>query len=149
MEWYIKAFIRAALVWLALGTLLAIGLVWRPDWLVYRPAHAHLNVAGFLANLVFGVGYQLLPRLFGHPLRSSTAAVLHLGFSQVGLAALVIGFLVAPSWPSLGRWGTVGGGLAYAAGVLLWIWNLWRTFDAADAKHRARTDTRRLPTLGQ
>jgi cbb3-type cytochrome oxidase subunit 1 len=35
-----------------------------PPWVIYRPAHAHMNVVGFLTMMVFGVGYQLLPRLF-------------------------------------------------------------------------------------
>jgi len=33
-----------------------------------------MNVVGFLTMLVFGVGYQLLPRLFGHPLHSQRDA---------------------------------------------------------------------------
>jgi hypothetical protein len=34
-------------------------------------------------------------------------------------------------------------------GTMLWLWNLWRTFNAADAAQRARTaaGARNLPTL--
>lgn len=45
MDWFIKAFIRASLLWFAAGILLGIGMAVTPAWAVYRPAHAHMNVA--------------------------------------------------------------------------------------------------------
>lgn len=152
MEWYIKAFIRSALLWFAAGIALGVGIALFPQWLIYRPAHAHMNVAGFLTMLVFGVGYQLLPRLFGHPLHSHRLAVAHLFLANIGLAVLIAGFLVPPNSSPAGRWLTASGGVVFAVGVVFWIWNLWRTFDAADARQRARTQSeasgrRPLPTL--
>jgi hypothetical protein len=34
---------------------------------------------------------------------------------------------------------------------LFWVWNLWHTFDAADARQREREQgrTRDLPTMGE
>ena len=149
MEWFIKAFIRAALLWFAAGIVFGVAMAIHPAWIIYRPAHAHMNVAGFLTMLVFGVGYQLLPRLFGHPLYSPRLAALHWYFANVGLGGLVIGFLVLPGGSIDPRWFTAGGGTLYAAGALLWVWNLWRTFNAADARARARAESGRpsLPTV--
>ncbi len=149
MDWYIKAFIRASLLWFAAGIVLGVAIAVEPNWVVYRPAHAHMNVVGFLTMLVFGVGYQLLPRLFGHPLRSTRLAIAHLYLANLGLAGLVLGFLIRPHGSFDSRWLTGTGGALYALGALLWVWNLWRTFDAADAKHRARVQANRkeLPTL--
>jgi cbb3-type cytochrome oxidase subunit 1 len=115
----------------------------------YRPAHAHMNVVGFLTMLVFGVGYQLLPRLFGHPLHSRRLAIAHLFCANLGLASLVLGFLIQPYRGAEARWATGTGGLLFAAGAMLWVYNLWRTFDAADARQRVREDAaqRPLPTL--
>src|SRR6185503_6252383 len=96
MDWFIKAFIRASLLWFAAGILLGVAMAVQPAWVVYRPAHAHMTVVGFLTMLVFGVGYQLLPRLFGHPLHSTRLAVAHLFLANGGLASLVLGFLVGP-----------------------------------------------------
>jgi cbb3-type cytochrome oxidase subunit 1 len=138
MEWFIKAFIRASLLWFAAGIVLGIGMTIEPSWLAYRPAHAHMNVAGFLTMLVFGVGYQLLPRLFGHPLYSVRLAVAHLFLANAGLLGMVVGFLWQPHSATVGHPILVGGGLVFAAGVVCWVWNLWRTFDAADARQRNR-----------
>ena len=146
MDWFIKAFIRASLLWFAAGIVLGVGMALEPAWVVYRPAHAHMNVVGFLTMLVFGVGYQLLPRLFGHPLWSTRLAVAHLFLANAGLALMVLGFL------GVGHGGVVAtGGLLFAAGALCWVLNLWRTFDLADARQRARqaAGTRDLPTVGE
>jgi cytochrome c oxidase cbb3-type subunit 1 len=150
MEWYIKAFIRTSLVWFALGIVLGVALAWNPLWVMYRPAHAHMNVVGFLTMLVFGVGYQLLPRLFGHPLHSQRLAVAHLFLANIGLMGLVVGFFLQPHTPAAARWTLSTGGVLYAAGAVCWVYNLWRTFDAADARLRERESSGKtqLPTLG-
>ena len=145
MDWFIKAFIRASLLWFAAGIVLGLGMALHPAWVVYRAAHAHMNVAGFLTLLVFGVGYQLLPRLFGAPLYSRRLGIAHLFLANLGLAGLVAGFLLPPWGPGL----LAVGGILYALGALCWVWNLWRTFNAADARQRARELDPRppLPTI--
>lgn len=150
MEWFIKAFIRSSLLWFAAGIVLGVAIAIEPRWIVYRPAHAHMNVVGFLTMLVFGVGYQLLPRLFGHPLHSRRLAVAHLYLANVGLAGLVLGFLIRPHTDLDSRWLTATGGALFALGALLWVWNLWHTFDAADARQRerARANAKELPAVG-
>jgi cbb3-type cytochrome oxidase subunit 1 len=149
MDWFVKVFIRASLLWFAAGILLGVGMTLAPSWIVYRPAHAHMNVAGFLSMLVFGVGYHLLPRLFGHPLYSRRLAGVHLLLANLGLLGMVGGFLLRPHRADAGHWSLVAGGLLFALGTMLWLWNLWRTFNAADAAQRARTaaGARNLPTL--
>src|SRR5678815_3963609 len=151
MAWYIKAFIRASLLWFAGGIALGVGIAVYPSWLIYRPAHAHMNVAGFLTMLVFGVGYQLLPRLFGHPLHSRTLAIWHLFLANIGLGGIVIGFLLQPHAASLGRGLTAGGGTAFALGAMFWVWNLRHTFNAADARalERAQSGRKGLPTADE
>lgn len=151
MEWFIKGFIRASLVWFAGGIVLGVAIAFEPTWIVYRAAHAHMNVAGFLTMLVFGVGYQLLPRLFGHALYSHRLAIAHLFLANGGLAGLVLGFLLRPfGWVNSARWLIGCGGVLFAVGALLWVYNLWRTFDAAEARQKARgtPDRKPLPTLG-
>ncbi len=151
MESYIKAFIRSSLLWFAAGILLGIAMAIHPAWVIYLPAHAHMNVVGFLTMLVFGVGYQLLPRLFGHPLMSRRLAVAHLYLANLGLAGLVLGFLVRPHALNAGIYLTGAGGTLYGLGVAFWVWNLWHTFDAADARQRARdaAGKSQLPTMGE
>ena len=150
MEWFIKAFIRASLLWIAAGIILGVAMAAHPAWIIYRPAHAHMNVVGFLTMLVFGVGYQLLPRLFGHPLHSHRLAIWHLFLANIGLGGMVIGFFTWPHSATLGHSFTAGGGTLFSIGAMFWVWNLWHTFNAADARARARAMSGRsvLPNAG-
>lgn len=150
MEWFVKAFIRASLAWFALGILLGLAMAAHPPWVVYRPAHAHMTVVGFLTMMVFGVGYQLLPRLFGHRLHSPSLALAHWWLANVGLAAMVVGFTLAPSFGARSASVTATGGALFALGALGFVYNLWQTFNAADARARARALEnigRSIPTL--
>ena len=148
MEWFVKAFIRASLAWFAAGILAGLAIAAYPSWVAYRPAHAHMNVVGFLTMMVFGVGYQLLPRLFGHALHSRWMAIAHWWLANVGLAMMVAGFILAPHvGPVRSAPVTAGGGTLFALGALGFVYNMWRTFNKADARARARALERVLPTI--
>ena len=138
MDWFVKAFIRASLIWFALGIVLGLAMAGHPQWVIYRPAHAHMMVAGFITMMVFGVGYQLLPRLFGFGLHSRRLAEVHWWISNGGLAAMVIGFVVTPHIGVRGTWITSGGGVLFAGGALVFVYNMWVTFNKADARQRER-----------
>ena len=153
MEWFIKAFIRASLAWFTAGSLLGLAMAAHPAWVIYRPAHAHMNVVGFITMMLFGVGYQLLPRLFGHPLRSRALAIAHWWLANLGLLAMIIGFMLAPHIGARSAPITATGGSLFTLGALFFVVNLWRTFNAADARHRIPGNTadpaRHLPTLDE
>ena len=138
MEWYVKAFIRASLVWFALGVITGLAMAIHPAWVIYRPVHAHMVVAGFITMMVFGVGYQLLPRLFGFALHSRRLAIAHWWLGNIGLSGMVAGFCATPHVGARAAWVTGPGGILFATGALAFVYNLWRTFDKADARQRER-----------
>lgn len=126
MEAFVRNFIRASLCWLGFGVLLGTGMTFAPELTVYRPAHMHANLLGFVSMMIFGVAYHVLPRFTGRPLHSPRLAALHLGVANVGLATLVAGWLALPqlaAGPGLLR----GGALISATGVFMFIYNIWRT----------------------
>jgi cbb3-type cytochrome oxidase subunit 1 len=150
MEWFVKAFIRASLAWFTLGIALGLAMAAYPPWVVYRPAHAHMNVVGFITMMIFGVGYQLLPRLFGHKLYSSALAIAHWWFANLGLALMVLGFFLGPNIGVRSAPVTTIGGSLFAIGAFGFVVNMWKTFNAADARYRARHAAepgRSVPTL--
>ena len=141
MDWYVKAFIRASLVWFTAGISLGLAMAIYPAWVVYRPAHAHMNVVGFITMMIFGVGYQLLPRLFGHKLHSRALAIAHWWLANLGLALMVTGFMLGPHIGLRSAPITATGGSLFAIGAFVFVYNLWRTFNAADARQRSATTT--------
>lgn len=58
MDGFVKAFIKASMAWLALGATLCVAMALQPAWLGYRPAHLHMLTLGFVAMMIFGVGYH-------------------------------------------------------------------------------------------
>jgi cbb3-type cytochrome oxidase subunit 1 len=146
---FARAFIRSSLLWFVAGITLGLAMAMHPAWVVYRPAHAHMNVVGFAVHMIFGVGYQMLPRFFGHPIHSRALATAHVWLANLGLAGLVSGFLLAPSIGARSIPVTASGGLLWAAGAYGFAYNMWRTFAAADRRKKVRDqspESRRLPT---
>jgi cbb3-type cytochrome oxidase subunit 1 len=149
MEWFVRAFIKASVAWLAAGVTLGVGMAIRPSWVVYRPAHIHINVLGFVAMMIFGVGYHVLPRIAGHPLVRPRLAAAHWWMANAGLALFAAGLVLRPNGfaaaaPALGA-----GAALSAAGAYAFAWNIWRTLSAADRRRapaaQAKAPHRRLP----
>lgn len=91
MDRNVKAFILASLVWLVagatFGTLLAFGA--SAGYVAFRFAHMHLLLLGFMAMMVYGVGYFILPRFNGTTLRWPWMVDLHFWIANGGLVGLV------------------------------------------------------------
>jgi cytochrome c oxidase cbb3-type subunit 1 len=149
VDWFAKAFIRASLLWFVAGITLGLAMAIHPAWIVYRPAHAHMNLVGFVVMMIFGVGYQMLPRFFGHPIHSRAFAAAHVWLANLGLAGLVAGFFLAPNIGPAGMMVTAAGGAVWAVGAFGFVYNMWRTFDAAERRRKLnerQPETRKLPT---
>jgi cytochrome c oxidase cbb3-type subunit 1 len=133
MDWFVRGFVRASLVWLGVGVILGLSMALWPDRaLVYRPAHMHANLLGFVSMMIFGVAYHVMPRFSGHALHSRHLAAIHLWLANVGLALLVSGWILRPSAATSGILAVQGGAVVSTAGAFLFIYNLWRTLDASD-----------------
>ena len=129
MDWFVKAFLKASVTWLALGVTLGVAMGVRPAWSIYRTAHLHMLLLGFVAMMIFGVAYHVIPRFAGNPLRSTRAAGTHWWLANGGLALMVVGFVLRAqgkpmSSPLLGV-----GGVAAAAGAYVFATLVWRTLD--------------------
>jgi cbb3-type cytochrome oxidase subunit 1 len=136
MDWFAKVFIRASLIWFVLGITLGLMMAIHPAWTVYGPAHAHMNLVGFVTMMIFGVGYQMLPRFFGHPIHSRGFAIAHIWLANIGLVLLVTGFFLAPHIGDRSIPVTAGGGALWAVGAYGFVYNMWRTFNAAERRKR-------------
>jgi cbb3-type cytochrome oxidase subunit 1 len=131
MDPVVRRFIKMSLVWLGVGVSLGVVMAVFPGWIRYRTAHLHLNLVGFVAMMIFGVAYHVMPRFSGNPLHHPRLAVAHFWLANAGLTVLVAGFVARShvgnrAWPML-----LVGGLAVAAGSYAFIYNIWRTLDGS------------------
>lgn len=143
MEGFVRQFIRSSLVWLGVGVVLGLWLALEPAAVVYRPAHMHANLLGFVSMMIFGVAYHVLPRFSGAPLRSRRAASVHVVIANGGLALMVTGWLLRVQLPSLHAVALAAGGVLSAAGAFLFIGNIWLTLGPTRAQVLRPIETRR------
>ena len=133
MDWFVRAFVKASVSWLALGVTLGVAMAVEPAWTIYRTAHLHMNLLGFVAMMIFGVAYHVMPRFAGTTLHDRRLAGIHWWVANTGLTLLVTGFIlrstagVPPGW-SVTLLATGGG--ASALGAYAFAYNIWRTLDA-------------------
>lgn len=132
MDWFAKAFLKTSLSWLGMGVTLGVCMAVHPAWIVYRPAHVHMNLLGFVTMMIYGVAYHVIPRFTGHPLHDPRLAGWHWWISNSGLTLFVLGFLAAPHFGTLATVLLGVGGVLSALGAYSFIYNLWRTIDAPD-----------------
>lgn len=131
MDSFVRRFIRASLVWLAVGVLIGISMAFWPASLIYRPAHMHANLLGFVSMMIFGVAYHVIPRFSGKALHSRKLADLHFMVANAGLAFMVAGWIAVVTSPYWGMIAVRIGGAGSAVGAFLYIYNIWRTLEPA------------------
>ena len=147
MDTFVRHFIKSSLAWLAGGVLLGVAMAAKPALIIYRPAHVHMNLLGFVTMMIFGVGYHLLPRLGGSPLRWKWLAQFHWWIGNAGLALMVAGFFLRPSFASAGGMTLIAGAICSATGALSFVVNIWKTLDAGIVRLASMQRARPLPTV--
>ena len=98
MDRYTKGFVVASLVYFFIAAVLGIwmGEANYPEWT--RFVHVHFNLLGFMAMMIYGVGYFILPRFNGKPLYCPNWLPVHFYLANIGLIGLAV---TAEGRPSL------------------------------------------------
>jgi hybrid cluster-associated redox disulfide protein len=97
MDRYPKNFVVASLFYFFLAAALGIwlGTASAPEWVTF--AHIHFNLLGFMAMMIYGVGYFILPRFNGRTIKWPQWVVLHFYLSNIGLVGMVATAAERPS----------------------------------------------------
>jgi len=118
------------------------------EWI---PGHVHMGTMGWVSMVLFGAIYYLAPRIYGRELYSIPLANLHFWLVLIGqliysVSMWIAGVVQASMWHSLEADGSLtytfmeavkamypywwvrgGSGVIYLLGVLIFIYNLYRT----------------------
>lgn len=149
MDWYVRAFIRSSVSWLTLGVTLGLAMTIWPRLTVYRTAHVHMLLLGFVAMMIFGFGYHVVPRLAGNRLYRPGWAGVHVWLANAGLAGLSLGLALRVHGVTAAAWVLAVGGVLASVGAYAFAVNI-----ALSTRARRRDPVpaaaaeRRLPTLG-
>ena len=128
MDKYAKAFVKAGLIYLGIGTIMGICMVVWPDIRFnLTRVHVHTLLLGFMAMMICGVGYHILPRFMGRPIYSHRLGNAQVWVANISLIGLSISWILE---------GIQGGGWRYFAllfslgqgvAIFIFIFNLWKS----------------------
>jgi cbb3-type cytochrome oxidase subunit 1 len=148
MDWFVKYFIKSSLVWFSAAVALAVAMALVPALTVYRTAHLHMALLGFVTQMIYGVALHVVPRFFGQPLVHRRAAEVQFWAAQFGLLLLVTGFATRVHVLSVAPTALALGGVLSAIGAGCFVVNLWRTIDASPMS-RINATGRPVPLMPQ
>jgi cbb3-type cytochrome oxidase subunit 1 len=135
MDKYAKAFVKASMIYLGIGAITGICMVLWPDirFTVTR-VHTHINLLGFMAMMIYGVGYHILPRFMGRPVYSHRLGNIQVWLANITLVGLSFSWILEASqggiWHSLAVLFAMG----LVVSVFLFIINLWMSMVAQPEK---------------
>ncbi|MDH5234868.1 MAG: hypothetical protein OEW77_07885 [Gemmatimonadota bacterium] len=143
-----KAFLKAALLWFSCAIALAVAMAIVPALIVYRTAHLHLALLGFVTQMLYGVALHVIPRFFGQPLLYPRLAGVQFWTAQSGLVGLVTGFVLRTLGVGVAPVFLSAGALLSATGAACFVVNIWRTMDASPMQ-TINAHGRALPLMPQ
>jgi cytochrome c oxidase cbb3-type subunit 1 len=135
MDKYAKAFVKASMIYLGIGAITGIGMVLWPDirFAVTR-VHTHINLLGFMAMMIYGVGYHILPRFMGRPVYSHRLGNLQAWFANITLTGLSISWILETLHGGIWRSLAILFGIGQVFSIFLFIVNLWMSMVAQTEK---------------
>jgi hypothetical protein len=135
MDKYAKAFVKASMIYLGIGAITGIGMVSWPDirFAVAR-VHTHINLLGFMAMMIYGVGYHILPRFMGRPVYSHRLGNLQVWLANITLTGLSISWILETLQGGIWRSLAILFGIGQVFSIFLFIVNLWMSMVAQTEK---------------
>ena len=130
MDTYVILFIRTSLCSFLVGSVLGMMMVIEPAYASYfLSAHVHLNLLGFMAMMIYGVGYHVLPRFSGVTIHSRPLMIAHyyLGSSTLAAMALCWIGIETTSWVDPLRAGLALAGIGHMLSIALFAYNIFRS----------------------
>lgn len=128
MDRFVKNFIIMSIVYLAISTIFGIAMIGSEKLLTFKFAHSHLNMLGWVSMMIFGVGYHILPRFTGRPLKSPAVGELQFYLANIGLIGMVVFYTLNMHFPSgIYTSLTIASGLIEALSIFLFFYNMLAT----------------------
>lgn len=134
MDRFVKNFILMGIVYLAISAVIGICMLYNPSLLTLKFVHSHLNMLGWVSMMIFGVGYHILPRFSGKPLKSPKIAETQFWLANTGLVGMLVFYVFSAYNPEAGFYKglTVSFGLLEAFSIFLFFYNMIATLYASE-----------------
>jgi cytochrome c oxidase cbb3-type subunit 1 len=126
MDKYAKAFVKASLIYLGIGAILGVLMVIWPDirFTISR-VHVHILLLGFMAMMIYGVGYHILPRFMGRPIYSHRLGNIQVWIANITLVGLSLSWIAETSQGGFWHYLAILFGIGQTVAIFIFIFNLW------------------------
>lgn len=134
MDRFVKNFIIASIVYLAVASVVGILMLINTNMLVLKFVHSHFMLIGWVSMMIYGVGYHILPRFSGRLIKSKTVGEVQFWFANIGLLGMVIFYTLLQSNPENGLYKSLTGlsGVLQLLSSILFFYNMLATLLAKD-----------------
>ena len=89
MDKFVRNFIIVSIVYLGVSSILGICMLWNQSLMSLKFVHSHLNMLGWVSMMIYGVGYHVLPRFSGRPLKYPKMGELQFWTANLGLIGML------------------------------------------------------------
>jgi cbb3-type cytochrome oxidase subunit 1 len=89
MDRFVRNFIIVSIIYLGLSSILGIAMLWSQSLISLKFVHSHLNMLGWVSMMIYGVGYHVLPRFSGRPLKYPKMGELQFWAANLGLIGML------------------------------------------------------------
>ncbi|MGD1074922.1 MAG: hypothetical protein ABR903_02405 [Thermodesulfovibrionales bacterium] len=135
MDRFVKNFIVMSVIYLAIASVIGICMLGSQSLMHLKFVHSHLNMLGWVSMMIFGVGYHILPRFAGRPLKSPKIGELQFWLANIGLIGLLLFYTLSTGNPETPLYSGIatGFGVLEALSIFLFFYNILATLLAKPA----------------
>jgi len=128
MDRYAKVFVKSSLIYLGIGAIMGVLMIIWPDirFTITR-VHVHILLLGFMAMMIYGVGYHILPRFMGRPVYSHRLGNAQVWLANITLIGLSISWMLEASVGGIWHTLAILFGIGQGVSILIFIFNLWKS----------------------
>lgn len=128
MDKYAKAFVKSSLIYLGIGTIIGILMLVWPDYrFTLTRVHVHVLLLGFMAMMIYGVGYHILPRFMGRPVYSHRLGNVQVWLANITLIGLSFSWILETSQDGIWHILAILFGIGQGVAIFIFIFNLWKS----------------------
>src|SRR5512147_1209589 len=89
MDRFVKGFIVMSIIYLGIAAVLGIVMLGNQNLMSLKFVHSHLNMLGWVSMMIYGVGYHVLPRFSGRPLKYPKMGEVQFWAANTGLIGML------------------------------------------------------------
>jgi cytochrome c oxidase cbb3-type subunit 1 len=138
MDKYAKAFVKWSLIYLGVGTIFGLLMIFLPDArFTMTRIHVHILLLGFMAMMIYGVGYHILPRFMGRPVYSHRLGNVQVWLANITLLGLSFSWILEATVGGFWHYLAILFGMGQGAAIFVFIVNLWKSMIVQQAEQKS------------